>query len=92
MSKSPLADFRSFSGISEAWELVQTGLIVLGGEMYKLEAWHSHSNPDIPYYVSIHIQQDGVWRRMPDPPFTVAMSADDAMRTAMAFLAERQAA
>ena len=92
MSTSALADFRCFNGITEAWELNQTGLVVLAGEMYKLELWHSHSNPDIPYYVSIHVQQDGIWRRMPDPPFPVALTGDEAMRTAMAFLAERKAA
>ncbi|MCI0349486.1 MAG: hypothetical protein L0Z53_08675 [Acidobacteriales bacterium] len=92
MANSALADFRYFSGITESWELKQTGLVVLNGEMYKLELWHSYSNPDIPYYVSIHIQQDGIWRRMPDPPFPIALSGDEAMRTAMAFLAERQAA
>lgn len=92
MVNSALADFRSFSGITEAWELKQTGLVVLAEEMYKLEVWHSYSNPDIPYYVKIYIQQEGVWKRMPDPPFPVALSGDEAMRTAMAFLAERKAA
>src|SRR5262245_38432261 len=92
MANNALADFRCFDGITEAWELEQTGLIIIRGEMYKLEVWHSHSNPDIPYYASIHVQQEGIWRRMQDPPFPVAPSADEAMRTAMAFLAERKAA
>jgi hypothetical protein len=87
-----LEDFGLFEGITESWELKQTGLVVIRGEMYRLELWHSYSNPDIPYYVSISIRENDVWRRMPDPPFPVAPSGDEAMRTAMAFLVERQAA
>ena len=86
-----LADYRIFAGVNESWELIKTGLIVIAGTMYKLELWHSYSNPDIPYYVSIYTEQDGVWRRMPNPPFPVAPSADEALRTAMAFLSERAA-
>jgi hypothetical protein len=50
------------------------------------------SNPDIAYYVSIYIQKDGVWHRMPNPPFSTAPEGDDALRQAMAFLVERRAA
>ncbi len=90
-SANALADYRMFDGIAESWELVKTGLIVISGTMYKLELWHSYSNPDIPYYVSIYTEQDGLWRRMSNPPFPVAPSADDALRSAMAFLCERAA-
>ena len=91
MATNALADYRMFSGIAESWELFKTGLIVISGTMYKLEVWHSYSNPDIPYYVSIYTEQDGVWRRMPNPPFPVAPSGDEALRSAMAFLVERAA-
>ena len=46
----------------------------------------------IAYYVSVYVQENSVWRRMPDPPFPVGLSGDEALRTAMAFLAEREAA
>jgi hypothetical protein len=85
-------DFRSIPGIDEAWELVRTGLVVIRGDSYRLELWHSFSNPDLAYYVSIYIQKDGVWHRMPNPPFSIAPEGDDALRQAMAFLVERLAA
>jgi hypothetical protein len=87
-----LEDFRAFEGINEAWELVRTGLVVIREKSYKLELWHSYSNPDIAYYVSIYIQENGMWRRMPDPPFSVGLNGDEALREAMAFLLERVAA
>jgi hypothetical protein len=89
---NPLEFFRNFPNINEAWELVKTGLVVIEEKLYRLELWHSYSNPDIPYYVSICIQQDGVWRRMPDPPFPVGLSGDEALGAAMAFLSENPAA
>ncbi len=91
-TRDALQDYRSFPSINEAWELRRTGLIAIGGELYKLELWHSFSNPDIPFYVSIYIQEEGVWRRMPDPPFSVSTDGDEALRTAMVFLEERKAA
>jgi len=91
-AKNPLEDYRCFPKINEAWELVKTGLIVIDEKMYRLELWHSYSNPDIAYYVSVYVQENSVWRRMPDPPFPVGLSGDEALRTAMAFLAEREAA
>ena len=87
-----LEDFRLFSGISESWELTRTGLVRIREDLYKLELWHSYSNPDIPYYVSVCIQQNDMWRRMPDPPFSVGSEGDQALREAMAFLVERLAA
>ena len=87
-----LEDFRMFPGIMESWELVRTGLIRIREELYRLELWHSHSNPDIPFYVSVYVRENGAWRKMPDPPFSTGADGDDAMRQAMAFLAERQAA
>ena len=89
---NPLEYFRNFPNINEAWELVKTGLVVIEEKLYRLELWHSYSNPDIAYYVSIFIQQDGVWRRMPDPPFAVGLSGDEALGAAMAFLSENTAA
>ena len=86
------ADFRAIPGIDESWELVRTGLVVIRGESYRLELWHSFSNPDIAYYVSIYILKDAVWNRMPNPPFSVAPDGDEALRQAMAFLVERVAA
>jgi hypothetical protein len=86
------ADYRCFPDINEAWELLRTGLVVIRGESYRLELWHSYSNPDIAYYVSIYIQTDGVWKRMPNPPFSTALDGDEALRQAMAFLVERLAA
>lgn len=87
-----LADFRTFADINEAWELVRTGLIVIREQLYKLELWHSYSNPDIAHYVAVYIQEKGVWTRMPDPPFSTSPDGDEAMRQAMAFLVERLAA
>ena len=89
---SALEDFRMFPGILESWELVRTGLIRIREELYKLELWHSYSNPDIPFYVAIYVQESGIWRRMSDPPFSTGADGDQAMREAMAFLAERKAA
>jgi len=92
MSNNAFQDFRMFSGITEAWELVRTGLVVIKEELYKLELWHSHANPDVPYYVAIHIQEKGVWKRISDPPFANGRNGDEALRDAMAFLSERLAA
>jgi hypothetical protein len=89
MAENALEDFRSFAGITESWELMKTGLVVVGGNSYRLELWHSYSNPDIPYYVSTYVQENGVWRKMPDQSFPIAPSGDEALRTAMAFLVER---
>ena len=82
----------SFPAISEAWELTRSGLVIIREELYKLELWHSYSNPDIPYYVSISVQKNGTWTRMPDPPFATGRDGDEALRDAMAFLTERLAA
>jgi hypothetical protein len=90
--RKALQDFRNFPGISEAWELIQTGLIVIREKSYRLELWHSYSNLDIPYYVSVYVQQDGVWKKMSDPIFPIGLDADSTMREAMAFLSERLAA
>lgn len=90
-SSNTLADYRTFAGVAESWELVRTGLIVVSGTMYRLELWHSYSNADIPYYVSIYTDHDGVWRRMADAPFPIAPSGEEAMRSAMAFLTQRAA-
>jgi len=87
-----LEDFRMFPGIVESWELARTGLVRIREQLYRLELWHSYSNPDIPFYVSIYVQENGAWRRMPDPPFSVGSEGDQALREAMAFLTERQAA
>jgi hypothetical protein len=92
MSNNAFADYRMFPAISEAWELVRSGLVIIREELYKLELWHSYSNPDIPYYVSISVQKDGMWQRMPDPPFATGLDGDQAIRDAMAFLTERLAA
>jgi hypothetical protein len=92
MPDNAFADFRLFPAISEAWELTRSGLVIIREELYKLELWHSYANPDIPYYVSISIQKNGTWTRMPDPPFAVGRDADQALRDAMAFLTERLAA
>ena len=92
MSNNALEDFRNFPGISEAWELERTGLVVIRGEMYKLELWRSHANPDVPYYVAIHIQEQSMWKRISDPPFASGRSGEDALRDAMVFLSERLAA
>lgn len=87
-----LEDFRNFPGITEAWELIRTGKIVIREQMYKLELWHSYSNPDIPYYVSIYTLDNGVWKKISDPIFPIGLDADQTMREAMAFLSERLAA
>ncbi len=87
-----LKDFRNFPGITEAWELIKTGVVVIREQMYRLELWHSYSNPDIPYYVSVYVQHDGVWKRMQDPIFPIGLDAEGTMREAMAFLSERLAA
>ena len=89
---SALEDYRKFPGITEAWELVKTGVVVIREQLYRLELWHSYSNLDIPYYVSVYIQQDGVWKKMPDPIFPIGLDAEQTMREAMAFLSERLAA
>lgn len=87
-----LKDFRNFPGINEAWELIKTGLIVIREQMYRLELWHSYSNLDIPYYVAVYVQADGVWKKMQDPIFPIGLDPDQTMREAMAFLSERLAA
>ena len=87
-----LKDFRNFPAITEAWELIKTGVVMIREQMYRLELWHSYSNPDIPYYVSVYIEQDGVWKRMQDPIFPIGLDAEQTMREAMAFLSERLAA
>lgn len=92
MSDNAIKDFRMFPGITEAWELVRTGLIVIKEELYKLELWHSYSNPDVPYYVAIYIQEKGAWKRISDPPFASGRNGDEALRDAMVFLSERLAA
>ena len=92
MGENPLKNFRHFDGINEAWELYRTGLVVANDTKYKLEVWHSYSNPDIPYYVHIFELIDGVWKTVPNAPFTEGPEADIALSSAMAFLSERAAA
>jgi len=92
MSADALKDYRMFPAIGEAWELVRTGLVVISEELYKLELWHSFSNPDVPYYVSISIHEHGMWKRISDPPFATGRNGDEALRDAMVFLTERLAA
>jgi hypothetical protein len=92
MSNNAFSDYRMFPPIAEAWELQRTGLVIINEDLYRLELWHSYSNPDIPYYVSISIQKDGIWKRVPDPPFATGRDGDQALRDAMAFLTERLAA
>jgi len=92
MSDNALKDFRNFPGIAESWELVRTGLVVIREQSYRLELWHSHSNPDVPYYVAIHVLEKGVWKRISDPAFASGLSGDEALRDAMVFLSERLAA
>ena len=87
-----LEEFRSFPGITEAWQLIQTGVVVIREQMYRLELWHSYSNADIPYYVSVYTLDNGVWKKMSDPIFPIGLDADQTMREAMAFLSERLAA
>ena len=91
MTENALKQFRRYGGISECWELVKTGLVVISDTTYRLELWHSYSNPDVPYYVAVYIQQDGVWKKMPNAPFPVATEPELALGTAMAFLSERAA-
>ena len=92
MSNNAFADYRMFPAISEAWELERSGLVIIREQLYKLELWHSYSNPDIAYYVSISVLDGDAWRRMPDPPFATGREGDQALRDAMAFLTERLAA
>lgn len=87
-----MEEFRLFPGINEAWELVRTGLVVIRETLYKLEVWHSFSNNEIPFYVATYVQEQGVWKRMPDAPFAEGPNEDEALRRAMAFLSERLAA
>ena len=92
MEQNALQDFRRFSGINEAWELERTGLLVVREQLYRLELWHSYSNADVPYYVAVYVQENGVWRKMPGRPFAVAPDGDQALRIAMDFLVKDQAA
>jgi hypothetical protein len=92
MSNNAFAAYRMFPAISEAWELQRSGLVIINEQLYKLELWHSFSNPDIPYYVSISFLQGDAWKRMPDPPFAIGRDGDQALRDAMTFLTERLAA
>jgi hypothetical protein len=87
-----LEDFRNYPGITESWELVKSGIIVIREQKYRLELWHSFSNPDIAYYVSVYVEQDGGWKRMSDPIFPIGLDANQTMSAAMAFLSERLAA
>ena len=87
-----LKDFRNFPGITEAWELIRSGMVVIREQMFRLELWHSHSNPDIPYYVCVYTLDNGLWKKMSDPIFPIGLDADQTMREAMAFLSERLAA
>jgi hypothetical protein len=89
---NPLEDFRCFEGITEAWELVKTGFVVLNGISYRLELWHSYSNPDIAYYVSTYVQENGAWHKRPDRAYPLGLNGDQALRSAMAFLVESKAA
>jgi len=91
LQENPLANFRSFPGINEAWELVKTGLVIINEKLYRLELWHSFSNPDIPYYVSVYSQEDGVWKRVGAECMPVGPSGDEAMGAAMAYLSEKVA-
>jgi hypothetical protein len=92
MGENPLKNFRHFDGITEAWELHRTGLVVVNDTRYKLELWHSYANPDIPYYVHIFELMNGVWTKLPDAPFSEGLEADIALSTAMSFLSEKAAA
>jgi hypothetical protein len=87
-----LEQYRNYSGINESWELVKTGLIVIREQAYRLELWYSFSNPDIAYYVSVYVQDGGMWKKMPDPIFPTGLDANQTMSAAMAFLSERMAA
>ena len=87
-----LEDYRNYSEISESWELIKTGAIAIREQMYRLELWHSFSNPDIAYFVSVYVQEGGVWKKMSDPIFPIGLDANQTMSSAMAFLSERLAA
>ena len=87
-----LQEYRNYPGVNESWELIKTGIIVIREQKYRLELWHSFSNPDIAYYVSVHVDQEGVWKRMSDPIFPMGLDANQTMSAAMAFLSERLAA
>jgi hypothetical protein len=87
-----LEEYRNYPGITESWELVKTGIIVIREQMYRLELWHSFSNPDIAYYVSIYVQEGGMWKKMPDPIFPIGLDANQTMSSAMALISERMAA
>ena len=87
-----LEEFRNFPGITESWELIKTGVIVIREQMYRLELWHSFSNPDIAYYVSVYVQENGMWKKMSDPIFPTGLDANQTMSSAMALLSERLAA
>ena len=91
MSDNAFQDFRLFPAISEAWELTRSGLVIIREELYKLELWHSISNPDVPYYVAVYVKDDGVWKQMQDAPFATGLSGRDALGAAMASLSERAA-
>jgi hypothetical protein len=92
MAENPLKNFRRFDGLTEAWELQRTGLVVINETKYKLEVWHSYSNPDIAYYVHIFELIDGTWKTVPDAPFSEGPEAEIALSTAMSFLSEKAAA
>ena len=87
-----LEDFRNYPGITESWELVKTGVIVIREQKYRLELWHSFSNPDIAYYVSVYVEHEGVWKRMSDAIYPIGLDPNQTMSAAMAFLSERLAA
>jgi hypothetical protein len=87
-----LEQFRNYPGISESWELVKTGIIVIREHKYRLELWHSFSNPDIAYYVAVYVEHDGMWKKMSDPIYPMGLDANQTMSAAMAFLSERLAA
>ena len=91
MIQDALRNYRRYSGVTEAWELVKTGLVVVSDIRYRLEVWHSYSNPDINYFVSVYVLENGSWRRMPDAPFPEAPDPEIAMSTAIALLSERAA-
>lgn len=92
MGENPLKNYRHFDGITEAWELQRTCLVVVNDTGYKLEVWHSYSNPDIPYYVHIFELVDGVWRKIPEAPISEGPEAEIALSTAMSYLSEKAAA
>jgi len=92
MTENALKDFRRYSGISECWELIKSAIIVVSDTTYRLELWHSYSNPDVPYYVSVYIQEEGAWKKMPDAPFSIGPDAELALGNALAILSERTAA